>query len=239
MEEKLAIGIVDDEETIIDFLKIFIEEMGYKAIEATTATEMLGKIRKSPEEVACLLIDIMMPGINGIELLKIIKKEFPDIICITLTGYPTLDNAIATLSEGAFAYLVKPINPVELKITLKNAIELFELRKSKKEIEYVPNRTYVVLSKNEKDNIIKINKAFSKLLGYSNEEDLVGKSLSNIFPAEYMKSYIQRLVEENEVRDFPMWLKNRNGKVLNLKFSGIIIRNTEGKWIGFLGTLKK
>lgn len=133
MVERYTICIVDDDETILEFLKTAVESFGYKTITASTATEALTKIKKSEEVVAISLVDIMMPDINGVEFIKRINKEFPDIICISMTGYPTIDAAIEALNAGAFAYIIKPVNLNELKIVLKNATELYELRKSKKE----------------------------------------------------------------------------------------------------------
>jgi predicted transcriptional regulator YheO len=59
-----------------------------------------------------------------------------------------------------------------------------------------------------------------------------------IFPEEYIKSYLKRLYEEEDVRDFPMWLKTKQQQNLSLKFSGVAIKNTEGKPIGLIGTIK-
>jgi PAS domain S-box-containing protein len=179
----------------------------------------------------------MMPGINGVEFIKRINKEFPDIICISMTGYPTIDAAIEALNAGAFAYIIKPVNLNELKIVLKNATELYELRKSKKEEKVTFERVYIVLSYNESGIIIKTNKALAKLLGY-NEKELIGKDISLIFPEEYIKSYLKRLYEEEDVRDFPMWLKTKQQQNLSFKFSGVVIKNTEGKPIGLIGTIK-
>ncbi len=238
MAEKVyTICIIDDDETILDFLKTAIESFGYKTITFSTATEALTKIKKSTEEIAISLVDIMMPGINGVEFIKRIKKEFPDIICISMTGYPTVDAAIEALNAGAFAYIIKPVNLNELKVVLKNAIELYELRKSKKEEKITFERVYIVLSYNESGIIIKTNKALSKLLGYD-EKEIIGQNISLVFPNEYIKSYLKRLYEENDVRDFPFWLKTKQQQILYLKFSGIVIRNTEGKPIGILGTIK-
>jgi PAS domain S-box-containing protein len=236
MVERYTICIVDDDETILEFLKTAVESFGYKTITASTATEALTKIKKSEEVVAISLVDIMMPGINGVEFIKRINKEFPDIICISMTGYPTIDAAIEALNAGAFAYIIKPVNLNELKIVLKNATELYELRKSKKEEKVTFERVYIVLSYNENGIIIKTNKALAKLLGY-NEKELIGKDISLIFPEEYIKSYLKRLYEEEDVRDFPMWLKTKQ-KNLSFKFSGVVIKNTEGKPIGLIGTIK-
>lgn len=93
-----------------------------------------------------------------------------------------------------------------------------------------------MLSYNE-NGIIKTNKALAKLLGY-NEKELIGKDISLIFPEEYIKSYLKRLYEEEDVRDFPMWLKTKQQQNLSFKFSGVVIKNTEGKPIGLIGTIK-
>ena len=60
------------------------------------------------------MLDIKLPGMDGTEILEILHKEFPEMIKIMITGYPSLENAVASLKRGADAYLMKPVNPSSL-----------------------------------------------------------------------------------------------------------------------------
>jgi len=60
------------------------------------------------------LLDIKLPGMDGTEVLRILHEEFPEMIKIMITGYPSLENAVASLRRGADAYLMKPVNPSSL-----------------------------------------------------------------------------------------------------------------------------
>jgi len=78
------------------------------------------KCRSSSFDIS--LLDIRLPGIDGTELLGILHKEFPEMIKIMITGYPSLENAVASLKKGADAYLMKPMNPLTLLRTIKEKL---------------------------------------------------------------------------------------------------------------------
>lgn len=79
--------IADDEKNIITVLKEAFERKGYEVIGASTGEEAIGHLKKDAKEIGTIVLDIVMPGINGVEILKQVKKKYPCIKTIILTGY--------------------------------------------------------------------------------------------------------------------------------------------------------
>lgn len=84
-----------------------------------SAEEALEKVKEAPFEV--VITDLMMPGMNGIEVLRKVKKVNSDISVIVITGYATVETAVQAMKEGAYDYLSKPFNLAEIKIAVGRA----------------------------------------------------------------------------------------------------------------------
>ena len=120
-EKKIKLLIVDDEE---DFLKSIAERIGMRDFDVTTATE--GKLaikvaKKGKFDVA--ILDMKMPGMDGMELLQILKKKHKFLEVIILTGYGAIDSAVEATKLGAYSYLEKPYDFEKLLEVLKKAYE--------------------------------------------------------------------------------------------------------------------
>ncbi len=121
-----TILLADDEEDIRDVLSIYLSDMGYSVITAEDGRQALEIFQK--EKPAIVLSDIKMPALNGIELLKQIKKINPETEVIMITGHGDLDLAIESLKLEACDFITKPINDDVFEIALKRACEKIELR---------------------------------------------------------------------------------------------------------------
>ncbi|MEM2431656.1 MAG: response regulator [Candidatus Bathyarchaeia archaeon] len=116
-----SILIVDDDESIRRTLAMILEEKGYSVDTAESGEEA---IRKSMENFYNLaLIDIKLPDIEGTKLLTEMKDTVPKMIKIIMTGYPTLENAIEAVNNGADGYIIKPINMDELLRKIEEHLE--------------------------------------------------------------------------------------------------------------------
>ncbi len=109
---KASILMVDDDKSILRVFTRILNKEGYAIDVAETGEEALEKIGSQTFNVA--LIDMKLPDMEGTELLNKIQASHSDITCIAITGYPSLENGLKTLDEGAVAYLVKPVKPNEL-----------------------------------------------------------------------------------------------------------------------------
>ena len=124
MDKHSRILIVDDDENIRNTLKAILEDEDYVVDTAVTGGEAIQKTQKTAYNIA--LLDIRLPDMEGVDLLKLIKDNVPRTRKIMLTGYPSMQNAIAALNKSADAYLVKPIEIENLLATVKNQLKLQE-----------------------------------------------------------------------------------------------------------------
>lgn len=117
----ISILIVDDEASIRDALTKWFELDGYRVSSAEDANSALLKLQEGPWDI--VMLDIKMPGIDGLELQRRIKKIDPTIITIMITAFASVDTSILALKEGAFDYIVKPVDPDEMTHLVRNAVE--------------------------------------------------------------------------------------------------------------------
>jgi DNA-binding NtrC family response regulator len=110
--QRKTILVVDDDKQILESLKTILESEGYTVETAETGEEAIKRNKTDFFDMA--LLDIRLTGMQGTDLLTALHKEFPKMVKIMMTGYPSLENAVASLKLGADAYVMKPINPEKL-----------------------------------------------------------------------------------------------------------------------------
>ena len=118
--------IIDDEVSIIKALEMILTFEGYKIYSATSANEGL-KILEN-EDIAAVLLDIRMEGMDGIICLEKIKERWPEIPVIMISGVATIDHAITAIKKGAFDFIAKPFKPKDLRAVIAKAAK--ELQES-------------------------------------------------------------------------------------------------------------
>jgi CheY-like chemotaxis protein len=119
MQEKLKVLVVDDEAVITAAARKMLGAEGFTVLTAGDAESALLLLPAESPRLAFL--DLMLPGLSGMELLKRIRRDYPEVVVVMMTGYSTLDNAIAFLKNGAFDYLPKPFEFEELASTAQRA----------------------------------------------------------------------------------------------------------------------
>ena len=117
---KMRVLLVDDETEFVSALAERLTLRGFDAEAATSGEEALGKINSSPPDV--VLLDMLMPGMNGLEVLKRVKRDHPQVRVILLTGRGSWDS-IQGIREGAYDCLMKPIQIEELMQVMTSALE--------------------------------------------------------------------------------------------------------------------
>ena len=144
LEDKIL--VVDDEQSMREFLDIMLKKEGYKVSLASNGEEVLKYIDKDIFDL--VLLDIRMPKMDGIAVLKKIKSASPETVVIMITAYASADTAIKAMKEGAYDYITKPFKVDEIKLIIKNAIEKKHLRNENILLKQVVRDRYVF------DNII-------------------------------------------------------------------------------------
>lgn len=114
--------VVDDEQGILDFFKKALGKEGYEVITCLNGIEALEKVRKEKPDL--VILDVKMPGIDGIETLKRIKWLNKKAIVIMLTAYGTLDSAKEALKLGAQDYITKPFKLDYVKEVIKGNLKV-------------------------------------------------------------------------------------------------------------------
>ncbi|BDR67737.1 response regulator transcription factor [Clostridium tetani] len=173
---KGKILLVEDEKSIRGFLKINLKRSGLEVVEAETGEEGIRKAKIEKPSIA--LLDVMLPGIDGFQVCKELRQEFPSIGIIMLTARTQDMDKIMGLEFGADDYVVKPFNPSELILRIKALLRRIDSTDSTKENILV-------------SSIFKINTYSQKI--YKNEKEI------DVTPKEYM---ILKIFLENEEKAF-------------------------------------
>ncbi len=118
--EKTRVLVVDDEEIVRESLSGWLREDGYAVETASDGSVAIEHIKAEPWAV--LLVDLKMPGIDGLQVLEESKKVQPDAQVVIMTAYATVDTAVQAMKKGAYDYLVKPFEPEELSLMMKKLI---------------------------------------------------------------------------------------------------------------------
>jgi len=121
MEKDVNILVVDDEEIVRESLCSWLKEDGYQAESVEDGFKALDIIKKKPWNV--LFVDLKMPGMDGLEVMRRAKALQPEVPIVIITAYATVNTAVEAMKEGAYDYLVKPFNPEEISLIIRRLIE--------------------------------------------------------------------------------------------------------------------
>jgi DNA-binding NtrC family response regulator len=129
--------VVDDEPRVVNSLEVILSEKGYIVSKASSGKEAIELIRQ--DDFSIVIADLILPGMTGLELLKTVKKENPDLPVFIVTTFATINAAVIAMREGAEDFITKPILESEIRIKIERAIERYQVIKEnarlRKEIE--------------------------------------------------------------------------------------------------------
>ncbi len=117
----MSILIVDDEEVLQDVLSSLLRKEGYDVLSARSGEEGLEVLAES--EVDLVLLDLMLPGISGHDVLQQIRRRDPDTVVVVVTAYSSIEGAIQAMRSGAFHYIPKPFKNEEVLLTVRKGLE--------------------------------------------------------------------------------------------------------------------
>src|SRR6266487_831171 len=150
--------VVDDEQSMAQFLAIVLRKEGYQVSTVQNGRDALEKVKAEAFDV--VITDIRMPGMDGIQLLQGIKKHDPGLPVVIMTAYASQQSAIDAVNLGAFQYLIKNAKNDEIKLVVRNALELRKVRTEnyylKRELKRGHEEKIIIGSSEEMERVFKM-----------------------------------------------------------------------------------
>ena len=137
---KTRILVVDDDDNLRWVVQTQLEDAGYEAATAADGRAALAAIQES--RPALVLTDLKMPGMSGLELLKKIRADDPEVPVIMITAFGTIQNAVEAVKSGAYDYLTKPIDYEDLLLGVKRALDHTHLMQEVRTLRQSLDRKY-------------------------------------------------------------------------------------------------
>jgi two-component system chemotaxis response regulator CheY len=121
--------VVDDEADLRKSARLILTKAGYDVVEAEDGEKAIQAIRSgdNPLLVDTIIMDLVMPKVNGMEAIAFMRSQFPKVPILVLTGHPNVENAAQLFKQGVVDYLVKPIVPDKLLASVNKAVKGREL----------------------------------------------------------------------------------------------------------------
>src|SRR3989304_5383987 len=129
MPDQTNILVIDDEQIMRDGCSRILSRDGWSVICAENGNQGLEEIKGHPENIDVILLDLMMPGMSGMEVLDHIRTYDPNLLVIVITGYATVESAVEAMKKGAYDFIPKPFTPDQLRIVVRRALERRTLQK--------------------------------------------------------------------------------------------------------------
>jgi len=232
--------LIDDEESNVRVLSKSLQVDGYPVVFALSGEEGIAVFERESPQI--ILTDIKMPGMNGLEVLKIVKAKQPDTEVIIITGHGDVDAALEALHCGASDFISKPIRDQALSIALKRACEKLQIRqqlrqhteeleamvqqmkrKSDFQARLIKNSNDGILATDGSWRVIIFNPGAENIFGYSQAEVISNMDARDLYSTEIMSLFRQ----EDENRQQAHWhettLRTRNGEKIPVRFFGTVM----------------
>lgn len=137
---KSRVLVVDDEESIREFLEIMLRKEGYEVTCAEDGQKALDIIKK--KSVDLVISDLQMPNMTGIELLRQVRDQYPELLFMMITAFGTTETAVEAMKLGAYDYITKPFKIDEVRINIANALRSKNLEVENRTLKKELNKEY-------------------------------------------------------------------------------------------------
>jgi len=226
MSEVPLISIVDDDPLARDGIRELVESLGYKTATFESAEDFL----KSSviADTACLITDVQMPGLNGLEFQEALQSLGHQTSVIVITAYPNEKHRIRALENGAVGYLSKPFDDESLIECLSAAI------KSRSSQARQESSDDAIVSKDLNGTVTTWNKAAERLFGYPAKE-VVGKSITILIPSDRLNEEVEildRIRHGESVDHFETVRQRKDGSLVVVSLTISPVTDGFGKIIG-------
>ncbi|MBT6341683.1 MAG: response regulator [Desulfobacula sp.] len=261
------IVLIDDEEDIRDVVSIVLEDAGFSV--STAENGELGLFLCKTLSPQIVMTDIRMPGMDGIQVLQMIKEKYPDIEVIVVTAFGEMALAVRALQLDASDFITKPIDEEGLLVALTRAKQRYisrkalqdytwflEKEKSKSARELIKTYSFQknliensmdgILACDDKGIVMTFNRSMEKILEY-NKEEVVGKLIfSDLFAANEDKVFKEKMADsdfggDNRLFLYETILIGKSGARIPVQVSAVTLweNDVESGWVCFFRDLRK
>ena len=211
-EEKATVLIVDDSKLIRTMISTIIKKLGYNTILAVDGDSCIEIINKT--QIHLVLLDIHMPGKSGIEVLTYIRNNHFTIPVVMISGSSDIEQAVTSLKIGAYDFLLKPIDPDRIAVTVKNALSEFELRQNLQlYTTAIEQNPLSIVITDTKGTIKYSNTAFTAISGYDRKE-AIGRNMNILKSGKQSEIFYKKLWQT--IMSGNIW----RGELVNKKKNG-------------------
>ncbi len=211
-EAKATILVVDDSTTIRTLVSSIVKKSGHTTMMAADGNRCIEII--NAHQIDLLLLDVHMPGKTGLEVLSFLRDHHLNIPVIMISGSADIEEAVKALKMGAYDFLLKPVNPDKLNVTVKNALAESELRKNLKLFSAaIAQNPLSIIITDTRGVIQYTNEAFTTISGYSQQE-VLGRNMNTLKSGKHSKSFYKDLWET--ITSGKTW----SGEIVNKKKNG-------------------
>jgi len=236
---------IDDEESVRKVFSMSLRKEGYEVLTAENGEKGLEVFMRENPPIA--LVDIKMPGMDGIEVLKRIKEINSETEVIIITGHGDMDSAIKALKLDASDFLTKPVSDEALSVALKRAQKKIKLKQQLKEYTYdlenmvkaateeikrryefekklIHSSMDGIVATDEKGDIIIFNQGAERIFGYPRFEVVRNKNIVDVYPPWMAKEIIEGLSKGGKNFSWKETsILTKDGKEIPVRFSGAIL----------------
>ncbi|MDA3813939.1 MAG: PAS domain S-box protein, partial [Candidatus Cloacimonetes bacterium] len=222
---KNKILIVDDNMGICESMSDILEDQGYEVSTSNNGSEAIDKIKQTLFNVA--MIDINLPDMPGIQILKECKKSYPDMVCIIMTGHASAENAINALKEGADEFFTKPLAMEDVFHRIKDALGKQQLKRDLKESEETFRNIFqnaqvgLYRTRIEDGKVIESNEPLAKMFGYKNQKEFISECIvsNNYVESGTREKMLKKIKTAGRIENFETQFYSKNGSTFWGRFS--------------------
>jgi len=188
--------VIDDELGLREGCRRALRRHGYEVEVAATGREGLNKVLET--NPGLVLLDVMMPDISGIELLQTIHQHNPDIVCIIITGYATVELAVAAMKLGAYDFIAKPFSDDNLVLAVEKGLEKHRLEQEARRLQRVEEEaTRLAQEKAMLEELDRVKSAFMRKVAHELRAPIAAiESFMNSILEGYGSPEVKRLMQE-------------------------------------------
>lgn len=192
--------VIDDEKVIREGCREVLTPEGFDVVLAENGEQGLKMIEEEHFDV--ILLDLMMPGLSGFDVLSNVKEFHPDTAIIIITGYATVEHSIEAMKKGAFDFIPKPFSPDQLRVVVSKAIEhtgaLKDIANEKSRMRVLINLlANGVMVTDAEQKVVLANPAFMKIMGFQGES-IIGRPFTVLIKNEQLRQMIERALFTSE-----------------------------------------